>query len=311
MSIPDCRRGLTLCLVALAMSLPSFAGQEAKLPLHELVRRTVQNECARSDRHTYMFRDFKKTPKGSSTKLIVETDDATAGMLVEQNGKLLSATQLEAENARLDNLIHNPEALQKKRKDEKEDEERSARIMQALPDAFIFEPDGTEPGTSDTGREGHTLVRLKFHPNPRYSPPTHTEQVLTGMEGYILIDEEEHRIARIDGTLFKEVGFGWGILGHLDKGGHFVVQQADVGDKHWEVTLMNLDFTGKILMFKGLSIKSSETFSDFRPAPPNLTFAAGVELLRKQQDELAHNHAGKQLPQDADKDAQVTQPKSH
>jgi len=35
--------------------------------------------------------------------------------------------------------------------------------------------------------------------------------------------------------------------------------------------------------------KSIETYSDFREAPPNLTFAQGVEFLKKQAQELAEN----------------------
>ncbi len=38
------------------------------------------------------------------------------------------------------------------------------------------------------------------------------------MQGYVLVDAVHYRIASIDGTLFKTVGFGWGILGHLDRG---------------------------------------------------------------------------------------------
>lgn len=294
MSIAGWVRSLAVCLIAVIFCLPSVAGQNSDSSLTAIVRRTVENECARNDHANFMFRDFKETAKGSQTKLIVETKDATAGMLVELNGKPLTPDQLKAENDRLNYLIHDPEALQKKRKDEKDDEDRTVRIMRALPDAFLYESDGTQPGSGDIGREGHQLLRLRFRPNPRYSPPSHTEQVLTGMQGFLLIDEEEHRIAQINGTLFKEVGFGWGILGHLDKGGKFLVQQADVGEHHWEVTRMNLAFTGKVLLFKSLNIKSNETFSDFRPAPTNLTFKDGVELLRRQHEEMANNHASKQ-----------------
>jgi len=53
---------------------------------------------------------------------------------------------------------------------------------------------------------------------------------------------------------------------------------------------MNLSFTGKILFFKGINIKSSEVYSDFRHVPPNLTFAQGLELLKKQEAMLAENH---------------------
>src|SRR5438876_2479413 len=101
------------------------------------------------------------------------------------------------------------------------------------------------------------------------------------MQGILLIDEQAKRIAKIDGTLVKDVGFGWGILGHLDRGGHFLVQQADVGEHQWEVTQMQLELTGKVLFVKKLNIRSSDVFSDFRPVPSDLTFAQGVELLKK------------------------------
>jgi hypothetical protein len=109
------------------------------------------------------------------------------------------------------------------------------------------------------------------------------------MAGYILIDTNECRIAKIDGTLVKDVGFGWGILGHLEPGGHFLVEQADVGGGHWEATRMDLTFDGKIMLFKKLHINSSQIFSDFRPAPSDLNFEQGVALLKRQESELAQN----------------------
>ena len=115
------------------------------------------------------------------------------------------------------------------------------------------------------------------------------EQVLTGLQGYILIDADQHRIAKIDGTLGKDVGFGWGILGRLDRGGHFLVQQAEVIPGRWDVTHMSVSFTGKELLFKSINISFDEAFHNFRPAPSNLSFAQGVELLKKQGAEIAEN----------------------
>ena len=159
--------------------------------------------------------------------------------------------------------------------------------MRALPDAFLFEYAGEEPGSEGIGRTGHILVKLKFRPNPRYQPPSRVEEVLTGMQGYVLVDAVHYRIASIDGTLFKEVGFGWGILGHLDRGGRFVVQQQEVGDNLWEISSMTLRFTGKILLVKNLSIISTEIFSGFRRVPADLTFAQAVELLKKEDAAVA------------------------
>lgn len=264
----------------------------------ELVRQAINNEVASnssSGRH-FMFKDTKKTAHLNQVKLVVETRDATAGMLIANDGRPLSPQERKQEEARLSNYVQNPQELNKKRKQEKEDADHTMRILKALPDAFLYEPDGTEAGTAVVGHPSDELVRLKFRPNPNYDPPTRTEQVLTGMQGYLLIDATEKRLAEINATLFREVGFGWGILGHLDRGGRFLVEQADVGGRNWEITHMELSFTGKILLLKKLSIQSTDTFSDFHPVPSDLTFAQGVELLKKQASQADASTSDKAKP---------------
>ena len=258
----------------------------------ELVRKTVQNEvkAATDDSARYMFRSRKETPRGTQTKLYVQTRDAMVGLLIALNDKPLTPEQRQAEESRVERLLKNPAELQHKRKQEKDDEERTTRIMKALPDAFLYQYDGNETGKQGVGAPGDELVRLRFRSNPNYNPPSRVEQVLAGMQGVLLIDAKRNRVAKIEGTLFRDIGFGWGILGHLDKGGHFLVEQTSVPGNGWEISHMNLNFTGKIMMFKRLTIKSDEVYSDFRPVPRNLTFAQGFALLKKQEALLAENH---------------------
>jgi hypothetical protein len=274
-----------------AAALQSQEAQPMQISPSELVRRTVDHEVAEANQpsHAHMFRARKQTSKGSQTRIYVETKDAMAGMLIAINDQPLSQQQQQSETNHLNWLAGSPEQLRKKRAREKEDADRTLRIVKALPDAFRYSYAGTEAGGPDLGKSGGQLVKLEFTPNPAYSPPTKVEQVLEGMKGYLLIDPTAHRIARIDGTLFRDVSFGWGIIGHLDKGGNFRVQQADVGGGGWEITEMNLKMTGKILLFKSFNMISDETFSDFRPVPSDLTFSKAVELLKNEQEKLAHN----------------------
>lgn len=262
----------------------------------EMVRKAVQNEVKGDSSPTngpngpkFMFREDKQDAGRSQTKLLVETREAMVGLLIAENGRPLTPEQRQTEDARLKELVDHPDELKKKERREKEDADRTERIMRAFPDAFLYEADGSVHGEEGLGAPGDKLIRLKFRPNPNYSPPTHVEQILTGLQGYMLIDSKEYRIAKIDGNLVKEVGFGWGILGHLDRGGHFLVQQGDMGQGDWEITRMELFFTGKALFFKNIYIKSQEAYTDFQPAPRDLTFAQGVELLKKQQALLAQN----------------------
>jgi hypothetical protein len=262
----------------LALSLFPAAARAADTPA-DLVRRAVQNEVNQDSASHFMFKDERRTAHLWQTKLVVETQDAAAGMIIEQDGQALNPQQQQAEDARLQNYIRDPEQLASKKRQEKEDADRTAKIVKALPDAFLYDWDGTAPGSASVGRPGADLVRLKFRPNPEYDPPSREQQVLTGMSGHVLVDTNANRIAEIDATLEKQVAFGWGILGHLDRGGRFLVQQANVSNHEWELTRMELSFTGKILLFKGFAVHSTDVFSDFHPVPANLTFAQGVELL--------------------------------
>jgi hypothetical protein len=252
----------------------------------QLVRQVVEHEVSdtRNAATKHFFISRKQTPKGSQTRLYAETNDAMAGMLIAIDDKPLTAQQQQAETDHLAWLEGNPDQLRKKHAREKEDAARTLQIVKALPDAFLYEYAGTETGTANLGKSGDPLVRLSFRPNPAYSPPSRVEQVLTGMKGFLIVDAAARRLARIDGTLFRDVSFGWGILGHLDSGGKFLVQQADIGDGDWELTQLTLKITGKILLFKSLSMVSDEVLSGYRRLPDNLSFADGVKLLKSESE---------------------------
>lgn len=316
------RTSLTIALLAVAATLaaqdagapdakpPDTKAPDAKapeMPPGELVRVAVENEVAASSHPgvLHMFRSHKQTPRLSQTRLYVETTDALAAMLTAINDQPLTAEQQQAETNHLAWLTNNPDQLRKKRSREKEDEQRTMQIVKALPNAFVYQYASTEKSgneKSEAGPDGSPLVKLTFSPNPAYSAPSRVEQVLEGMKGYLLIDAKARRLARIDGTLFREVSFGWGIIGHLDKGGHFLVQQSDLGlgDGSWGLTEISLNVTGKLLLFKGLNMVSDEVLTDFRKMPEHLTFAQGVEMLKTEQEKLAHNSHPEQPQPHAD-----------
>jgi hypothetical protein len=275
------RVGLVVMLICAFLRL---SAQENKQDPQQLVRSAIANEVAANNHPTrHFFRSRKQNPKGTATRLYVETKDAIAAMLIALNDQPLTPAQQATEDGHLSWLMNNPEQLRKKQAREQEDAERTMGIVKALPEAFLYKYAGTEPGSATVGKAGDELVRLSFTPNPSFSPPSHVEQVLTGMQGFLLIDPHAMRLARIDGTLFRDVTFGWGIFGRLDQGGRFVVTQADLGDGSWDITEMKLNITGKILLFKNLSMISDETISDFRRVPDTLTFAQGVEMLKAEQ----------------------------
>ncbi len=231
-----------------------------------------------------MFKDSTQYKDHSVTKQIVRTKQGGLSVTLLQNGKPLTADQRQKEEDKLQKFANDPDARRKRRESNKADDARAETMLTSLPDAFLYTYVGT-----DRGPRGEELVHLKFRPNPNFQPPNHETAVYQGMEGDLTIDKNAARIAKIDGVLFKDVDFGWGILGKLYKGGVFRIVQRDVGGGHWEEVEETLHFNGKILLIKSLTIWSTETMYDFQPISPNITTAQALDLLHKSADVVAQN----------------------
>ncbi len=284
---------LTSRLLVLVSCL-AFAGTQAQQPAtaapqldpNALVAEVVRNEVNAKQSGSYMFRDFKQTPDSSSLKELIETKDGTIARTLAVNGKPLTPEQRAQDDQRLQELLADPSKMAAKRKEQKEDEDRVQKMFVELPKAFIYQYDGTEEGKSGP------VIRLKFQPNPHYSPSSRETSVYRAMNGSMLVDETSRRLVKIEATLFRDVNFGWGILGHLDKGGHFFVEQGRVGGDDWEPIYTNIQFTGKVLFFKTINMREVETTNDYHRVPNGLTLAQGIELLKKSPDQVAENNAG-------------------
>jgi hypothetical protein len=100
-------------VAAWAVALPPER-QEVTVTPRGLVQQTVENEVKSSDASTrFMFRSRKQTAGNSQTKLMVQTRDATAGMLIAINDKPLTPEQRQGEEGRLEYLVHNPAELKR------------------------------------------------------------------------------------------------------------------------------------------------------------------------------------------------------
>lgn len=270
---------------AVAGQNPPAAEPHTPAEAQALVRTTLKHqldEDAKPGGPAFRYTLRTNGKRGVLTKEIVETKDGVVARLVAVNDHPPTAEDRQADEDKLNKLLNDPQARQQKLKEQREDDKRTRKMVGALPDAFVFQPDGTVEGPHGP------LVRVKFRPNPNYDPPSRELQVFQGMSGTMLIDPRAQRLAEIDGTLFRDVNFGWGILGHLDKGGRFIVQQSDVtGNGHWEVTHMKLNFDGKAVIFKPIHIRDDDQASNFHVIPNDLTFAQGIELLRRQESAVA------------------------
>ncbi len=271
------RIGLWTVAAALLPGVHAFSQTGSQTPDPEkIVRDASWNELhSKSPGRSFSYRQHKIDPKGSLLKAIVETRDGDVARLLEKDGKPLSSEDEQAEMDRLNNLLAHPEVQAHRHKKEQEDSARGDEMVRMLPDAFLFEADGMVEGPNGP------CYRLKFKPNPAFTPPDREGEVYHGMVGELWIDQAQLRLVKIDAHLISDVNFGWGVLGKLYKGGSILVENADVGLHHWETVHMKLQLQAKILMMKNEDYSTTEDFSDFQIQPQELDYQEGIHLLQK------------------------------
>jgi hypothetical protein len=77
------------------------------------------------------------------------------------------------------------------------------------------------------------------------------------------------------------VKFGLGLLGHLDKGGHFEVRQAEVVPGHWDLTNMNVEITGKLSCSRPSECGRRKPMGTSTGSPDDLTLTEAADLLNR------------------------------
>src|SRR6266496_3459916 len=238
---------IVLALSAIT-AIPKEARAQGTHPL-ELVRTAVENELKDNDQtHLYSWKERKRrTPRGTQMEHLVNTPSGVVSRVVLIDEKPLTAEQQADEEQRLRKAT-DPATMRRKLK----------------------------------AQNGHALTTLKFTPRAGYVPPTRELKVVAGMEGELVVDETAGRLAKVDGTLVKDVEFGWGIFGRLYKGGRFLIEKREVTSTHWDTARQLLHFDGKVFMFKSIHINEDETAWDYQPVPP-MSVEQALDFLNRSE----------------------------
>ena len=236
----------------------------------DLARRVITNELKFQDDHTnWMYRLEKEQYGKKQVEEIIETKEGSLSRLLSINDQPLTAKQQGEEDLRVQELMTSQSAKRKLQRVLDAETLQGRRLFKMLPDAFLF---------NYAGGDGN-LVKLSFRPNPNFHPPSLEARVFHDMEGEMWVDCKQKRLAGFNGRLTQEVKFGLGLLGHLDKGGHFEVRQAEVVPGHWDMTIMSLAITGKALLFKSIAVQKMERRRSFQQVSDDLTLTQAADIL--------------------------------
>jgi len=270
--MPDFRLHTALLTLLGCASSPLCAQQPVQSP-HDLIRDVVYNELhdREHDSH-WQYRSECVTPEKSLVREQVETEQGPVFRILERDGRPLDAAHQREEDRRLASYLHDSSQMERVRREHEEDEQRLASDVALLPQAFLFE---YQPGSS--GDE----VLLSFRPNPAFVPSGYEARIIHALAGTVVIDGRHKRLIEMHGTLSERVDFGFGVLGHVEKGGTFEIHRRQVSPEHWKTDLVDVHVEGKLLLFHAVGKQQREARSDFRSVPAGITVAAAEAMLNR------------------------------
>ncbi|MGA7338961.1 MAG: hypothetical protein WBE72_12860 [Terracidiphilus sp.] len=250
-----------------------------------LVDRALANEvrAAQDSGHPMRYVLRKTSPRLTTTKEIFESKDGDVARLIAINDQPLSAAGEGNEQERLDGLLRDPGLQRHRKQSESADTGRALEVLRALPDAFVYQFAGAEDGPA--GR----VEKFTFKPNPNYDPPDLETHVLSAMTGEIRIDAASERVVRLEGHLQRDVDFGWGILGRLNKGGSIAIGQANVGGGQWRTVSFKMSMSGRVFI-RTRVFDTAEEETQFAPVPVGTGYARAIEILRADPVAVAAGH---------------------
>ena len=199
----------------------------------------------------------------------IETVEGPIRRLLSVDGHEPSQAERKQDDDRLLNLSHNPKARLTLKKDREADEQKFDDLLRVLPNAFLFEDQGEQEGSQ----------KLAFRPNPAYKPMSYEERALHALSGVVLIDVHEKRLIELSGTLTQQVDFGYGIIGHLNKGGKVEVKRSRLSPNVWKTSSSRIELSGRFVLFKTISKQMDETHSDFKPVAPDTSIQRALDQI--------------------------------
>lgn len=247
------------------------AAQKPAISPQQLVQDVVWNEIQfqLNDKSEWEYNEVRNEGGDTQSLKVVQTKYGDMHRMLAVNGTPLSPNEEEAEDHRLEKLLNQPEQIKNNARKSHEDAEEERNMLRMLPNAFIFRYEE---------RKGASIT-LAFTPNPDFHADSHESEVFHHMEGHLVVYLPTKRLEAIDGRLMSPVKFWGGLLGHLDAGGTFHVEQHDVGSGYWELTRLNVQMDGKALFFKTIAVRQKESYTDFKRVPDDITSKQAAERL--------------------------------
>jgi len=229
-------------------------------------------------------------PVQDRVSCVYPTGTGTVKVVLAEFGKQVTPEKYRDELRELEqDLVWalNPEEEQQHQRVEKW-KKRTAeryRAVEAFRNEYEMSWLGTETAQDPAGPR--TLTKLLLDPRPGTDSGSIATELLAASRLTLWVDAETGAVVRLDAELVRDLLFGGGLLGKINKGGRVHIEQLQVAPGIWLPRVTSSQVEGRKLFTHEESVRTVEASDFLRVGPP-------AELLPLVRRELSN--AGLQVP---------------
>jgi hypothetical protein len=243
--------------------------QTVKQAVQQAVNTELRDDA--QDHSHWLYYEVDLQPGNNVEQWEAQTSQGGLKCVIDKNGEKMTKQQ---QREAMDSYINDPAARAKARKSGQHDDRQAAQMLSLLPQAFIW--------TKGETHDGETVYHFK--PDPNFTPPSWQARVFAAMAGEMTVDNAQHRIAKLQGTLIHNVKFFFGIFGNLQSGGTFSVEREQLAPGVWQIVKTHIHIQGHALVFKSISEQEDDVKWKFKRLSDNISLEQAEKQLLEQND---------------------------
>lgn len=243
-------RALILVLFLAGQLLPAAAQDSPR----QLAERVIANQ-RRDRRALYDYERVERriryqdhTVISNKTYRVVPTGTGHLSLLLKNEDHPVSLDNYRKELRSWQDVLHHaihpddPREVHSKKVQHRRDKKR-LELYDAIGRAFHF------TWLGEKVVKGRTLVHLALNPDPSYQPTSHETEMLRHVHASVWVDEQAAQLVSGRAEITSAVTTGAGIIGKIDRGGWYELEQERVAPGIWLPTRTEFSIHGRMLLF--------------------------------------------------------------
>jgi hypothetical protein len=208
-------------------------------------------------------------------------DGVPVRRVVKKNGKPLSPEEIAKEDDRIKEIA--AKAREKREKADNEGKETDPRGDDEIT-VSRFLTLGAFTNARRVLLNGRDTIAVDFAGDPKAKTKNRAEDAIRDMVGTIWIDEQDHRLARVEGHFVNAFKIAGGLVANIQKDTRFSMQQTKINDEAWLPSSIDARGTARFLLFFNFNGSVHAVQSDYRKFRATSTILPGVTRVDSTAD---------------------------